>query len=115
MRNILLSPTALCASMVGILLSWTAQSAEPGAAPGPCRQIVEACKSAGFVAGDYKKGYGLWVDCVGPIMHGSTPPANADKPLPTIPAEVVAACKQKNPNFGARNQGAPNTKGGDKE
>jgi len=80
------------------MLTPVALSAEPG--PGPCKQIVAACKSAGFVQGDYKQGFGLWADCVDPIIRGTTPPANTDKPLPTVDAGVVAACKQKNPTFG---------------
>jgi hypothetical protein len=82
-------------------------SAEPPAkapaaakAPGPCEQIAEACKSAGFIAGDYKTGNGLWVDCVDPIMRGTGQPSKAKIPLPQVSPEVVAACKAKRPNFG---------------
>lgn len=71
-----------------------------GKTAGPCEQIVAACTSAGFVKGDYKQGYGLWVDCVDPIMRGTPQPAKADKPLPAVSSNVVAACKQKRPNFG---------------
>ena len=67
---------------------------------GPCDQIYVTCKSAGFVEGDYKKGYGLWIDCIDPILHGTPQPPNADKPLPPVSPELVAACKQKRPNFG---------------
>ncbi len=76
-------------------------------APGPCKQIVEACKSAGFVAGEHKQGSGLWADCVSPIMRGAPQPAKADKPLPTVAADVVAACKQARPNFGEERKKKP--------
>jgi hypothetical protein len=67
---------------------------------GPCEEIESACKSAGFVQGDAKQGNGLWVDCVDPIMQGAKQPAKATKPLPSVSADVVSACKQKNPKFG---------------
>ena len=37
---------------------------------GPCKQIEDACAKAGFVKGEAKEGYGLWVDCIDPIMRG---------------------------------------------
>jgi hypothetical protein len=73
-------------------------------APGPCDEITTACKGAGFIEGDAKKGDGLWVDCVDPIMQGAKQPAKATKPLPTVSPQVVAACKQKNPKFGEQKQ-----------
>lgn len=98
MRHTLISRASICTLVVGLALPMAAHAANP--APGPCEQIVAACKSAGFVEGDYKKGYGLHVDCIKPIMSGTPQPPKADKPLPTISPQVVAACKQKSPNFG---------------
>jgi len=69
-------------------------------ASGPCEEIESACKSAGFVQGDAKQGNGLWVDCIDPIMQGAKQPAKATKSLPSVSAQTVAACKQKNPKFG---------------
>lgn len=66
---------------------------------GPCKEIKEACEKAGFVKGDAKQGFGLWVDCIDPIMKGTPQPANAKKPLPAVGADVVNACKAKHPNF----------------
>jgi hypothetical protein len=66
---------------------------------GPCRQIVQACESAGFVRGDAREGYGLYRDCVNVIVHGTPRPANADKPLPSVPPQLVAACRKDNPHF----------------
>ena len=97
MRKLLNSPAALCTLIGGFALPLAAQSAEP--APGPCEQIVAACTSAGFVKGDAKLGYGLWVDCIDPIMRGTGQPAKADKALPAVNPDLVAACRQKHPNF----------------
>jgi hypothetical protein len=108
MRNTLMSPAALFTFIFGIALPLAAQSAEQ--VQRPCDQIILACKHAGFVEGDYKKGYGLWVDCIDPIVRGTAQPANADKPLPSVSPELVAACKQKNPNFGENNKAPPKEK-----
>jgi hypothetical protein len=100
MPHSLISSVSFCTLVAALALPLAAQSAAPAAAPGPCDQITAACKNAGFVEGEYKKGYGLHIDCIDPIMRGTKPPAQADKPLPAISPEVIAACKQKNPNFG---------------
>jgi len=98
MRSMPISLAKLGTLVVGFALSVAAQSAEP--APGPCGQIKATCKSAGFVEGDYKQGYGLWVDCIDPIMHGTKQPPKADKPLPSVSPQLIAACKKKHPDFG---------------
>ena len=67
---------------------------------GPCKEIKEACQKAGFVYGEAKEGYGLWVDCIDPIMRGTAQPSKAKKPLPAVSADVINACKVKHPNFG---------------
>ena len=74
---------------------------------GPCEQIVAACKSAGFVLGDARAGYGLWRDCVDPIMRGIQQPPNAVKPLPPVSPDTVAICRAKRPNFGEGRRNAP--------
>jgi len=76
-------------------------------APGPCDQIVAACKSSGFVEGKYEQGFGLWVDCIDPIMKGAKQPAKADKPLPTVSSDTVAACRKLHPNFGEGKKAQP--------
>jgi hypothetical protein len=83
---------------IGLALPLAAHSA--GGPPPPCEQIVAACLNAGFVKGDARAGYGLWADCVDPIMRGSQQPPRADKPLPAVPPDVVAACRQIRPGFG---------------
>jgi hypothetical protein len=72
---------------------------------GPCAQIAAACKQAGFVRNGGKTGVGIMVDCIRPIMMGNT--AQGAKPLPEIDRQVVAACKQRNPNFGTARQTIP--------
>jgi hypothetical protein len=71
----------------------------------PCAQIAEACKQAGFVRNGGKTGAGIMVDCIRPIMMGNA--AQGAKPLPEIDPQVVAACKQRNPNFGTARQTIP--------
>lgn len=84
-----------------LLVSISAFAAEnPGKPSGPCQQIAQICKNAGFVAGDWKNGDGLWRDCVDPIVQGSATVPGAKKPLPTVDPTLVAACKLKNPKFG---------------
>ena len=67
---------------------------------GPCEQIVQACKSAGFVLGDVKEGNGLIVDCIRPIMNSAARPTNAKLALPQVSSSTVAECRTKRPNFG---------------
>jgi len=67
---------------------------------GPCAQIIAACRDAGFVQGGARSGNGLQVDCVRPIMQGTAATHKASKPLPEVDAQLVAACKAKNPSFG---------------
>jgi hypothetical protein len=93
----------LCTFAIGVAIPLVAAAQQQG----PCAQIVAACKSAGFVSGDAKEGFGLWRDCVDPIMRGTQPPRNADKPLPAVPPDTVAACRTKNPNFGEGKRNAP--------
>jgi hypothetical protein len=102
---LLLTRATLCSLVVGVALPIAALSAEQ--APGPCEQIVDACQSAGFVKGDARLGYGLWRDCIDPIVRGTPQPPNADKPLPPVSPELVAACKQRHPNFGEHQKGQP--------
>ena len=101
MRHRLISPATLGTFTVGLVLTGAAQSAEQR----PCDQIIHACKQAGFVEGDYKKGYGLWIDCIDPIMRGTKQPAIADKPLPQVSPELIEACRKNDPKFGLRHKG----------
>jgi len=69
-------------------------------AQGPCAQIIASCEGAGFVQGGAKSGNGLQVDCVQPIMQGRAAEHKASRPLPEVDAQLIAACKARNPGFG---------------
>jgi hypothetical protein len=77
-----------------------------------CRQIKDACIQAGFKQGAAKDGIGLIVDCVRPIMQGVSQRAKATQPLPSVDAQLVAACKAANPNFGLQKAGPSQRSGG---
>ena len=83
-----------------------AAPAQKGRSQGSCHQILKACEDAGFVKGEYQEGYGLWRDCIDPIMQGKTTVPGASKTLPSIDAGLVAACKAKNPKFGSGEVGS---------
>ena len=65
----------------------------------PCEQISAACENAGFEYGKMKQGIGLSADCIVPIVRGTPQPREATKPLPQIDLRIVAACRDKTPNF----------------
>jgi len=96
---------SLCA---GLALA-QGKKAERGT-PGPCRAIEQACKNAGFIQGDWKKGDGLWRDCVDPIMQGQTNVPGATKPLPSVDAKAVTDCKAARPKFGSGKVGSTTKK-----
>lgn len=96
MRRFPISSVTLCSLAVGLALPLVAQTVQAG----PCEQIVAACEGAGFVKGDAREGFGLWRDCIDPIMRGTAQPPRADKPLPPVSPDLVAACRQIHPNFG---------------
>jgi lipoprotein-anchoring transpeptidase ErfK/SrfK len=79
--------------------------AAPVAAPayqgqGSCEQIRAACQSAGFAQGAANLGIGLQVDCIIPIMQGTSQRPRARKPLPQVNPQVVAQCAMSHPRFG---------------
>ena len=82
----------------------SAQTKNPGQGKGkgkdPCTQITQTCKSAGFKFGAHKQGIGLEDDCINPIVQGVTSVPNGKLPLPAVSADVIAACKVKNPKYG---------------
>lgn len=82
---------ALAVCVAGPAIAY-AQTPAPKAV-GPCDQIINACQAAGFVTGDVKEGYGLYDNCFFPIVNQMKPPANTSKPLPSVSAQVAAACK----------------------
>ncbi len=55
----------------------------------------------GLIQGEAVEGKGLWHDCVDSIVQGIQPNKLAPgMTIPTVPAQVVAACKAKHPHFG---------------
>src|ERR1700721_2373697 len=80
MRPRLILPATLGTFTVGLVLALAAQSAEQR----PCDKIIHACKQAGFVEGDYKKGYGLWIDYFSSIMRGTNQPRLRARPLAQV-------------------------------
>src|SRR5258708_4405803 len=95
------------AAICQIIVALAGATAAHAQAAGPCREIVAACREAGFTQGGARTGDGIQVDCVRPIMLGTAPPPRATKPLPQVDPQIVAACKARNPDFGQPNR-APN-------
>jgi hypothetical protein len=106
MRATTLLLTLVSLLFTGLLSPLGAQPAQPAPAQSaskgarPCAQITAACKQAGFTPAGAKTGLGIVLDCIRPIMLGTPQRKEAGKPLPQIDPQVVAACKQQNPNFG---------------
>ena len=66
----------------------------------PCARIRAACNQAGFVRKGATSGRDIMLDCIRPIMTETPQRTQATKALPQIDPLVVAACKERNPNFG---------------
>jgi hypothetical protein len=92
---------SLVSLLVTTFLAQAAQSARTQPVPWhPCARIRAACTHAGFVPNGTKRGLGLMSDCIRPIMSGTPQRKQATKALPQIDPQVVAACNERNPNFG---------------
>ena len=89
---------AACLALIGAAGT---ESAAQRASGQPCQEIVAACQNAGFVQGG-NKGNGLQLNCVQPLMQGTTV-TGSEKPLPKVDPQLIAACKQRNPRFGRAN------------
>jgi hypothetical protein len=106
MRQILNPIGALCVLLAVGLAPPLAALAAKGAAKqaakqeGPCGEVTAACERAGFARQGASSGTGLLVDCVNPIMQGTSQRKKASQPLPQVDPQVVAACKASNPAFG---------------
>jgi N-acetylglucosamine-6-sulfatase len=96
------------AAICQIIMALAGATAAHAQAAGPCREIVAACREAGFIQGGARTGDGIQVDCVRPILQGTAQPRRAAKPLPQIDPQIVAACKERNPDFGQQRNRAPN-------
>jgi hypothetical protein len=108
-KGVSLRATTILLSLVSLLLTGAfslslTQPAQPAAAQPvpwhPRAQIRAACIRAGFVPKGAKMGVGIALDCIQPIMVGTPQRKQASQPLPLLDPQVVAACKERNPNFG---------------
>ncbi len=89
----------LVSFLVTLLLTQAAQSAPTQPVPWhPCAQIAQACTRAGFVPNGAQGGLRIMSDCIRPIMLGTSKRQTAA--LPQIDPQIVAACQERNPNFG---------------
>jgi hypothetical protein len=104
MRATALPLIVSCLLLTELLTFSVAQCAQPAPAQPvpwhPCAQIATACRQAGFVPNGAKMGAGIMLDCIRPIVIGTTQRKQAAKPLPQIDPQVVMACKEQSPNFG---------------
>ena len=79
--------------LIAMALSFSMAQAQTPAAPAPtakehpCKKIMDACKSAGFVKGEWKQGKGLFKNCMQPIMEGKTVAGV------TATADEIQSCK----------------------
>jgi hypothetical protein len=89
----------LLSFLVTLLLTQAAQSSSTQPVRWhPCAKIAQACTRAGFVPNGAKSGLGIMSDCIRPIMLGTT--EQQATALPQIDPQIVAACKERDPNFG---------------
>jgi len=94
----------LVSCLVILLLTQAAQSAPTQPVPWhPCAKIAQACTRAGFVPNRAKSGLGIMSGCIRPIMLGT--PTRQASALPQIDPQIVAACKERDPNFGKDGRG----------
>jgi N-acetylglucosamine-6-sulfatase len=108
MRLLPMQIAAFGLTVVTLAANSTAQAAQAS----PCREIAAACRQAGFIPGGARTGDGLQLDCVQPIMLGTSQRRRAGRPLPQIDPQLVAACKANNPNFGQGNARGANAGSG---
>lgn len=91
--------TTAIVALLGILTTPALYAEAPrpagGEGKGPCKQVADACAAAGFVVGGVKEGKGMYAQCVGPLVSGKPAKKPAAIPLPNVPADVLAACRQK--------------------
>jgi len=95
------------AAVCQVMMALGGATAAQAQAPGPCLQVVAACRKAGFIQGGARTGEGIQVDCIRPLMLATAQPRNATKPLPQIAPQIVAECKARNPDFGQPGRQAP--------
>jgi hypothetical protein len=97
------APITRCTRIAVLLCALPVASAS--AAQGPCAIIRQLCESAGFVQGAAPSGNGLQRDCIQPILQAR--PSSANRPLPVVDPQVVAACRAVAPGYGRSTATSP--------
>ena len=67
----------VCRLVIGLAASMPAGIAAAAQGQGPCAQIRMACQQAGFMPGFARRGIGLQIHCIMPIMQGRGQPLTA--------------------------------------
>jgi serine/threonine protein kinase len=80
-----------------------------------CGQIKNACRNAGFVKDTKQSSNRVFADCIVPLMDGKPQPKSASIPLPQVNPQVVAVCKQLDPNYGHPSKGIGSPSSGDND
>jgi hypothetical protein len=68
-----------------LVTGWTSNGPDPIEAPA-CTHVINSCKSAGYYQGGFPVGWGLYFDCVTPLLLGQTFPEVA------VGGQTAAAC-----------------------
>lgn len=63
---------------------------------GPCKKLIDACKTAGFSKSDKKDKKGLFKNCIRPVMRGENV---ADVKVNSADVDACRAKKRSMPNF----------------
>jgi hypothetical protein len=59
-----------------------------------CQRILDECKKAGFIQGQWKKDNGLWKDCFDPIIKGTGNTTQDGKPIKLpVSQEEIDSCR----------------------
>jgi len=103
---------AILGSIVTLMGAWSWADTTPppsgsnNGAGQPCKQIEQACTSAGFVKGEAAQGKGLYKNCVQPILKGQS--VNGV----TVDPSVVSACKERMAKRHAHKHGSQGNQSG---
>lgn len=99
--------------VLAAVLSSGVVAAEQSDVRGACKDVIEACKKAGFERGGTKSGKGLHVDCMGKLFKGeAVAGVNVDQ-------AKLTACKERHEAMmenssrgpGPHPMGGPHSKG----
>lgn len=58
-----------------------------------CKNILEQCKNAGFFAGGFSEGKGLWRNCFSQVIEGKSVTLNGKEVVISASATDVSSCK----------------------